>query len=55
MELQMIWTNSSMVFSIYIKNIGNGRNGEKMPAKGMWLGHNLQQSFMNALTLTPTI
>jgi hypothetical protein len=27
----------------------------KNAAKGMWLGHNLLQNFMNALTLTPTI
>jgi hypothetical protein len=30
-------------------------NGEKMPAKGMWLGHTLWDKFMNTLTLTPTI
>jgi hypothetical protein len=55
MELQMIWPNSSMVFSIKIKNIGNGGNGEKIPAKGMWLGQNLWPIFMNSLTLTQTI
>jgi hypothetical protein len=47
--------NSGTVFSIQIKNVGNGGNGEKMFAKGMWVGHTLRQRFMNSLTLTPTI
>jgi hypothetical protein len=34
---------------------GNGGNGVKMHAKGMLLGHSLLHSFMNDLTLTPTI
>ena len=29
--LQMTWPNSGMVFSIQIKNAGNGGNGEKLP------------------------
>jgi len=51
----MTWPNSGMVFSIYIKNGRNGGNGEKLVVKGIFLGHTLWQSFMNALTLTPTI
>jgi hypothetical protein len=50
----MSWPNFIMVSSIWILNIGNGGNGIKNHAKGMWLGHNLLQKFMNALTLTPT-
>ena len=37
------------------KNVGNGGNGEKLPVKGMFLGHTLWQIFMKVLTLTPTI
>jgi hypothetical protein len=51
----MTWPNSGMVFSISIKNDGNGGNGEKLPVKDILLGPNLLLSFMNALTLTPTI
>jgi len=51
----MSWPKYGTMFSIYIKNVGNGGNGEKIPAKGMWLGHNLLQKFMNNLTQTPTI
>jgi len=36
-------------------NDGNGGNGEKMHAKGMWIGHKLLRSFINTLTQTPTI
>jgi hypothetical protein len=37
------------------QEIGNGGNGEKLLVNGILLGHTLWQSFMNALTLTPTI
>jgi hypothetical protein len=55
MELLMSWKKIGMVFSIYILNVGNGGNGIKMCAKGMFPGHNLLQRFMNALTQKPTI
>jgi hypothetical protein len=44
-----------MVFSIWILNTRNGGNGVERHAKSIFLGKNLMQSFMNALTLTPTI
>jgi hypothetical protein len=53
--LQMSWPNFGMVFSISIKNVFNGGNGEKMLAQDMWLEHNLWKIFMNALKLTPII
>jgi hypothetical protein len=34
---------------------GNGGNGVKMHAKGMFLGHSLLQRFITTLTPTPTI
>jgi hypothetical protein len=55
MALLMSWPNFVMLFSIWILNAGNGGNGVKMHAKGMFLGPSLLQIFMNALTLTPTI
>jgi hypothetical protein len=47
--ITMSWPNSVMVFSIWILNIGNGGNGVKRHAKGMWLGHSLLQRFMTTL------
>jgi hypothetical protein len=40
---------------IWIHNVGNGGNGVEIHAMGMFLELNLLQSYMTALTLTPTI
>jgi hypothetical protein len=51
----MCWPKSVMVFSIWILNVGNGGNGVKIHAKGMWLGNSLLWSLMSGLTPTPMI
>jgi hypothetical protein len=55
MELLMSWPNFIMISSIWILDAGNGGNGLETHSKGMFLRHNLLQSFMSTLTLTPTI
>jgi hypothetical protein len=55
MELPMIWPSFIMVSSIWILNTGNGGNGVKIYAKGMFLGNSFLLMFMITLTLTPTI
>jgi hypothetical protein len=41
MELLMIYPSFIMVSYIWIWNDGNGGNGEKRHAKGIFLGHSL--------------